>query len=257
MGKGNSPTPCGSELRYRGNLFLLATVGISALHGGSLWLPSATAAASGVAGGVFSSLTQELQGHRWMCAAQEQECGNRAALSGTQSWAAARGLVAPRSLGWWRQRAGCALRSGCSLGPRSCRLLAWLQARQESPRLLFLLASTHRSSLLWAAEAVSSGVPSPKRSSARRDLNGIFWGAGGSGEAAEGLQRQLLGASRRRGRDLAGLGEFSLAFGITNPTVRAGCWFWDNSGGGRAVLIRGCHRFWLSRLWWWWWSADG
>lgn len=48
-----------------------------------------------------------------------------------------------------------------------------------------------------------------------------------------------------------GVGPLPSTFVITNLTMRAGCWFWDNSGGGLAVLIQGCNRFWLSRLWWW------
>lgn len=50
---------------------------------------------------------------------------------------------------------------------------------------------------------------------------------------------------------LQGCGGSPPTFSITNPTMRTGCWFWDNSGGGRAVLIQGRNRFWLSRLWWW------
>lgn len=37
-------------------------------------------------------------------------------------------------------------------------------------------------------------------------------------------------------------------FSVTNPAMRAGCWFWGSSGGGHAVLIEECYCFWLSRL---------
>lgn len=46
-----------------------------------------------------------------------------------------------------------------------------------------------------------------------------------------------------------GEGGVSPTFTITKPAMRAGGWGWDSSGGGHAVLIQGCCRFWLSRLW--------
>lgn len=140
----------------------------------------------------------------------ERECGNSTALS----WGRCREPPTCELLAHWpllgsdgseRDVLLRVLAPGTAWDPRASSSRVGFFLISRALTLLLLLAVTHCSSLIEAAKAVSSSVPSHKRSSARRDPNGVFWGAGGSGRAGEVPQRPFLGVGRHRGRDLSAL----------------------------------------------------
>lgn len=249
MGKGNSPAPCGSELRYHGNPPLLASVETLALHL-LFWKDFVTAQCSGSSFlGLLVRFCTPSPGRCKVTCGHKQR---RNCAKGNVEIA----LLCPRDTEppvperWARRSLGSdgsewdVLHQGLAPGA------AWHTSATSSQAFSSCFSSRQLS------DQSSEGCP----------LKCPFWQAQLCQERSEWhllgcrwLSRvgQVLQGHLGAGGHGAGTSPALQECGGSPPhlqyykPMRVGCWFWDNSGGGCAVMTQVHNCSWLSRLRWW------